>query len=91
VVPRAEGGSDNPRNIVPLCEPHHDQLEGKNWLAINLAKSLYKKKKSSERGSLTPSESFPLDEVPDGWTPEWTVSGWQLWKKDDYGLHIREL
>lgn len=67
IKPRAEGGTDDHRNLIPLCKEHHDQLEGKNWLGFNMARTRYKKEKTSYRGKQTPSKPKPSTPPPEGW------------------------
>ena len=31
IIPRAEGGTDDERNIIYVCEKCHNIIEGKNW------------------------------------------------------------
>lgn len=82
---RSVGGTDDPRNIVLLCNRHHDIYEGKPWIEMNMARKAFRNrrvtKKSSERGSLSPSEPFPLDTIPEGWSKGHDSKGWYIWKR----------
>ena len=41
ITPLAEGGANHPRNIIYVCNPHHDVIEGMNWNQIQNYKKEY--------------------------------------------------
>lgn len=41
LVPRADGGTDEMRNLVTLCVPHHDEVEGLAWDGLCAARQAH--------------------------------------------------
>lgn len=91
IIPRDKGGSDHERNIVMLCEFHHNSLEGKNWEAINMAKSLYKKNDRRLQRKTDPSTAICPYPVPEGWRAEIAEGRWKCWRRDHIGIHFINL
>ena len=83
IKPVANGGDDNYRNIVYLCDYHHNELEGKQYSDIFFARKEYLEIKSIYDSHKKRFRIIGKHEIV-----EWSraFNEWRLWKKEKFGL-----
>ena len=75
IKPKTNGGSNNYRNLIDLCVPCHDQLEGKDWSDIWRAK-----KKLLLRTPINKQYTLATGQVV-AWSHSQQI--WQIWTKEN--------
>ncbi len=84
ITPRAEGGTDERRNLIELCVSCHDIAEVEGWIWISQQYQMRHEPKRVVRGKKRPvvtlkdGEHLALD-------PDDLV--WKVWGRDAHGIY----
>lgn len=84
ILPRDQGGTDDPKNIVYLCENHHDEVEGQPWSEIIKLRKAHRSLSKID-AEVQMREQFITEE---GIIFEYDPSRkcWMKWTKHSWGL-----